>query len=182
MICMSFLILAVYAIGFVCALDALDGSFCNLIFFAQFGDLASQRHALVCQFRRCFLSAHLLDDLGTLCSKVFYLPGQALAVVYDCLQRRELVFVNKGVFGKNFLGILPDTLQLRAVDVRLLFLGQDTQLITVVQIQAMHLGFSKEYLEENLENTFSRIAILGAISFRRVLTGRVLQLIQPWSV
>ena len=43
------------------------------------------------------------------------------------------------------------------------------------------MGFSEEYLEENLENTFSRIGILGAISFRRILPGRVFQLIQPWS-
>ena len=87
--------------------------------------------------------------------------------------------VDKGVFCKDFLGVFPDALQFRAVDVRLLFLGQDTQLITVVQIQAVHLGFSEEYLEENLENTFSRIAILGAISFRRILSGRMFQLIQP---
>ena len=46
----------------------------------------------------------------------------------------ELVVVNEGVFGKNFLGIFPDALQFRAVDAGLLFLGQDTQLITVVQI------------------------------------------------
>ena len=110
MICMSFLILAVYAIGFVCALDALDGSFCNLIFFAQFGDLASQRHALVCQFRRCFLSAHLLDDLGTLCSKVFYLPGQALAVINDCLQGCKAVVFYKGVFCKDSLSVFPNAL------------------------------------------------------------------------
>ena len=90
--------------------------------------------------------------------------------------------VDKGVFGKDFLGVFPDALQFRAVDARLLFLGQDTQLITVVQIQAAHLGFPEEYLEENLENTFSRIAILGAISFRRILPGWMFQLIQPWSI
>ena len=80
---------------------------------------------------------------------------------------------------KDFLGVFPDALQFRAVDVRLLFLGQDTQLITVVQIQAVHLGFSEEYLEENLENTFSRIGILGAIPFRCILSGRVFPFIQP---
>ena len=52
----------------------------------------------------------------------------------------------------------------------------------LVQIQAVHLGFSEEYLEENLEDAFSCIGILGAISFRRILPGRVLQLIQPWSI
>ena len=43
----------------------------------------------------------------------------------------------------------------------------------------MHLGFPKEYLEENLEDAsiFRR-----TIPFRRVLPGRVFQLIQPWSV
>ena len=87
--------------------------------------------------------------------------------------------MDKCVFRKNFLGVFPDTLQLWPVDAGLLFLGQDTQLITVVQIQAVHLGFSEEYLEENLENTFSLIAILGAIPFRRILPGWVFQLIQP---
>ena len=49
--------------------------------------------------------------------------------------------VNKGVFCKNFLGVFPDALQFWAVDVRLLLLGQDTQLITVVLLLAVHLGF-----------------------------------------
>ena len=62
---------------------------------------------------------------------------------------------------------------------RLLFLGQDAQLITVVQIQAVHLGFSEEYFEENLEDAFSCIGILGAISFQRILPGRVFPFIQP---
>ena len=90
--------------------------------------------------------------------------------------------VNKSVFCKNFLGIFPDALQFRAVDAGLLFLGQNTQLITVVQIQTVHLGFPKEYFEENLENTFSRTAILGAIPFRRMLPGWVFPFIQPWSI
>ena len=90
--------------------------------------------------------------------------------------------MNKSVFCKDFLGVFPDALQFRAIDVGLLFLGQDAQLITVVQIQAVHLGFPEEYLEENLENTFSRIGILGAISFRRILSGRVFPFIQPWSI
>ena len=46
----------------------------------------------------------------------------------------------------------------------------------------MHLGFPEEYFEENLKNSFPCIGILGAISFRRILPGRVFQLIQPWSV
>ena len=169
----------VYAVGFECSLDALDGSLCDFILFAQFGDLASQYHALVSQFRRCILSAHLLNNFRPLCGKAFYLPGQALAVVYNCLQRGKLVVVDKGVFCKDFLSVFPDALQFRAVDTRLLFLGQDTQLIAVVQIQAVHLGFPKEYLEENLEDAsiFRR-----TIPFRRVLPGRVFQLIQPWSV
>ena len=112
----------VYAVGFTCSLDALDSSLSNLIFFAQFGDLASQRHALVCQFRRGILSAHLLDDFRPLCVKSFYLLGQALAVVHNCLQGWKLVVVDKSVFCKDFLGIFPDALQFRAVDAGLLFL------------------------------------------------------------
>ena len=52
----------------------------------------------------------------------------------------------------------------------------------LVQIQAVHLGFPEEYLEENLEDAFSYIGILGAISFRRILPRWVFQLIQPWSI
>ena len=52
----------------------------------------------------------------------------------------------------------------------------------LVQIQAVHLGFPEEYLEENLEDAFSCIGILGTISFRRILPGWVFQLIQPWSI
>ena len=85
MICMVFLILAVYAIGFVCSLDALNCPLCNSVLFVEFGNSAGQHCSTVCQFRRCFLSAHLLDDLGTLCSNAFYLLGQALTVVHDCL-------------------------------------------------------------------------------------------------
>ena len=125
MICMVFLILAVYAVGFACSLDALNCTLSNLILFAKFGNLAGKHCTAVCQFRRGILTAHPLDDFSPLRGKDFYLLGQALAVVYDCLQRRELVFVNKGVFGKNFLGIFPDALQFRAVDAELLFLGQD---------------------------------------------------------
>ena len=182
MICMSLLILAVYAIGFVCALNAFDCSLCDFILFAEFGNSAGQHCSTVCQFRRCFLSAHLLNDFSPLCGKGFHSLGQALAVVHDGLQRGKLVVVNKGVFCKDFLGVFPDALQFRAVDAWRLFFGQDTQLITVVQIQAVHLGFPEEYLEENLEDTFPCVIVLGAISFRRILPGRVLQLIQPWSV
>ena len=164
-------------------MDTLDGSLCNFILFAKFGNLAGQRHCtVVSQFRRSILSAHLLDDFRPLRGKGFHLPGQALAVIHDCLQRGKLVVVDKGVFCKDFLGVFPDALQFRAVDARLLFLGQDAQLITVVQIQAVHLGFPEEYLEENLEDAFSCIVILGAIPFRRILPGRVFQLIQPWSI
>ena len=168
MICMVFLILAVYAVGFACSLDALNCPLCDFILFTKFGNLAGQRHALVSQFRRSILSAHLLDDFRPLRGKGFHSLGQALAVVHDGLQRGKLVVVNKSVFCKDFLGVFPDALQFRAVDAGLLFLGQDAQLITVVQIQAVHLGFPKEYLEENLENTFSRISILGTIPFQQL--------------
>ena len=87
--------------------------------------------------------------------------------------------MDKCVFCKDSLGVFPDALQLWTVDAGLLFLGQDAHLIAVVQIQTVHLGFPEEYLEENLENTFSRTAILGAISFRRILSGRVFSFIQP---
>ena len=83
MICMVFLILAVYAVGFACSLDALDGALCNLVLFAEFSNLTGKHCTAVCQFRRSILSAHLLDDLGTLRGKGFHLLGQALAVVYD---------------------------------------------------------------------------------------------------
>lgn len=101
---------------------------------------------MVCQFRRGVLSAHLLDDFRPLRGKGFYLPGQALAVVHDCLQREKLVVVNKGVFCKDSLSVFPDALQFRTADAGLLFLGQNTLLITVVQIQAVHLRFSEEYI------------------------------------
>ena len=132
MICMVFLIFAVYAVGFTRPFNTLDCAFRDFILFAEFGNLTGQRHALVCQFRRGILSAHLLDDFRPLRRKGFHLLGQTLAVVHDGLQRGELVVVDKSVFCKDFLGVFPDALQLRAVDVRLLFLGQDTQLITVV--------------------------------------------------
>ena len=125
----------VYAVGFACSLDALDGSLCDFILFAQFGDLASQYHALVSQLRRSILSAHLLNDFRPLRGKGFHLLGQTLAIVHDGLQRGKLVVVDKAVFCKDFLGVFPDALQFRAVDTRLLFLGQDAQLITVVQIR-----------------------------------------------
>lgn len=124
----------VYAIGFTRPFDALDGSLRDFILFAEFGNLTGQRHALVCQFRRGILSAHLFNDFSPLFNECFNLLGQALAVVRDCLQGWELVVVNKGVLSKDSLGIFPDALQFRAVDAGLLFLGQNTQLITVVQI------------------------------------------------
>ena len=115
-------------------MDALDGSLCDFILFAQFGDLASQYHALVSQLRRSILSAHLLNDFRPLRGKGFHLLGQTLAIVHDGLQRGKLVVVDKVVFCKDFLSVFPDALQFRAADAGLLFLGQDTQLITVVQI------------------------------------------------
>ena len=124
----------VNTVGFACALNTLDGSLCNLVLFAEFRNLTGKHCTEVCQFRRGIFSPHPLDDFRPLRGKGFHLPGQALAVIHDGLQRRELVVMDKGVFCKDFLGIFPDALQFRAVDVRLLFLGQDTQLITVVQI------------------------------------------------
>ena len=100
----------VNTVGFACALNPLDGSLCNLVLFAEFRNLAGQRHALVGQFRRGILSAHLLNDFRPLRRKGFHLLGQTLAVVHDGLQREELVVVNKSVFCKNFLGIFPDAL------------------------------------------------------------------------
>lgn len=81
MICMVFLILAVYAVGFACSLDALNCPLCDFILFAEFGNLTGQRHALVCQFRRSILSAHLLDDFSSLRGKGFHLLGQTLAML-----------------------------------------------------------------------------------------------------
>ena len=62
-------------VGFACALNTLDGSLCNLVLFAEFRNLAGQRHALVSQFRRGILTAHLLDDFRPLRGKGIYLPG-----------------------------------------------------------------------------------------------------------
>ena len=150
MICMVFLILAVYAVGFACSLDALNCPLCNSVLFAEFRNFTGQHCTAVCQFRWSIFPAHLFNDFGPLRGKGFHLLGQALAVVLDCLQGWELVFLYKGVFRKYLVDVPPDGFQLRAVDARLLFLGQDTQLITVVQIQAVHLGFPEEYFEENL--------------------------------
>ena len=75
MICMVFLILAVYAVGFTRPFNTLDCAFRDFILFAEFGNLTGQRHALVSQFRRSILSAHLLDDFRPLCGKGIYLPG-----------------------------------------------------------------------------------------------------------
>lgn len=85
MICMVFLILAVYAIGFTRPFNTLDCSLRNFILFAQFGDLASQYHALVSQLWRSILTAHLLDDFRPLRGKGFHLLEQALAIVRDSL-------------------------------------------------------------------------------------------------
>ena len=115
----------VNTVGFARALNTLDCSLCDFILFAEFGNLTGQRHALVCQFRRGVLSAHLLDDFSSLRGKGFHLLGQTLAIGYDCLQRWKLVVVDKGVFCKYPVYILSDGFQFRAVDAGLLFLGQD---------------------------------------------------------
>ena len=100
----------VNTVGFSRSLDAFDGALCKFILFAEFRNLAGKHCTTVCQFWRGVLSAHLLDNLGTLCGKGFYLLGQALAVVHDCLQRGKLVIVDKCVFCKDFLGVFPDAL------------------------------------------------------------------------
>ena len=75
MICMVFLILAAYAVGFACALDTLDCSFRNFILFTKFGNLTGKHCTAVSQLRRCVLSAHPLDDFRPLCGKGFHLLG-----------------------------------------------------------------------------------------------------------
>ena len=75
MICMVFLILVVYAVGFACALNAFDGSFRNFILFTKFGNLTGKHCTAVCQFRRRIFPAYLFDDFSPLCGKDFYLPG-----------------------------------------------------------------------------------------------------------
>ena len=75
----------VYAVGFACSLDALDGTLCNFILFADLRNLTGKHCTAVSQFRRGILTAHPLDDFGPLRGKGFYPLGQALAVVHDCL-------------------------------------------------------------------------------------------------
>ena len=104
-------------------MNAFDGSLCDFILFAKFGNFAGQHCSTVSQFRQCIFPAHPPDDFRPLCGKGFHPLGQTLAVVHDLLQRRELVVVDKGVFCKDFLGVFPNALQFRAVDTRLLFLG-----------------------------------------------------------
>ena len=110
MICMVFLILAVYAVGFARALNTLDCSLRNFILFTKFGNLTGKHCTAVSQFRRSIFSAHLLNDFSPLCGKGFYLSGQVFAVVHDGLQRGKLVVVDKGVFCKDFLGVFLYTL------------------------------------------------------------------------
>ena len=110
MICMVFLILAVYAVGFTRPFNTLDCAFRDFILFTKFGNFTGQHCTAVSQLRRSILSAHLLNDFRPLCGKGFHSLGQALAVVHDCLQRQELVVVNKSVFCKDFLGVFPYTL------------------------------------------------------------------------
>ena len=100
----------VNTVGFARTLDTLDSHVRNFVLFAEFGNLTGQRHALVSQFRRSILTAHLLNDFRPLRGKGFHSLGQALAVVHDCLQRWKLVVVDKGVFCKDFLGVFPDAL------------------------------------------------------------------------
>ena len=75
MICMVFLILAVYAIGFTRPFDTLDCAFRDFILFAEFSNLTGKHCTVVSQLRRSILSAHLLDDFRPLCGKGIYLPG-----------------------------------------------------------------------------------------------------------
>ena len=56
-------------------------------------------------------SCYLFSNFCPLCSKDFHLMRQALAVIHDCLYGWKFVVVDKGVFGKNFLGVFPDALQ-----------------------------------------------------------------------
>ena len=114
-VCVLTSVFLVYAVGFVCSLDAFDSTVCDSILFAEFSNLTGKHCTTVCQFLRSILSAHLLDDFRPLRGEGFHPLGQALAVVHDCLQRGKLVVVIKSVFCKNFLGVFPDALQLRAV-------------------------------------------------------------------
>ena len=75
MICMVFLILAVYAVGFACTLDTLDSPVRNFVLFAEFCNLTGKHRTAVCQFRRSIFPAHLLDDFRPLRGKGIYLPG-----------------------------------------------------------------------------------------------------------
>ena len=78
---MVFLILAVYAVGFACSLDALNCPLCDFILFAEFRNFAGQPCTAVCQFRRCILTAHLLNDFRPLRGKAFHLLGQVMSVL-----------------------------------------------------------------------------------------------------
>ena len=75
----------VYAVGFACALNTLDGSLCDFILFAEFRNLTGQHCSTVSQFRWSIFSPYLLDDFRPLRGNGFHLLGQALAVVYNCL-------------------------------------------------------------------------------------------------
>ena len=105
-------------------MNTLDGSLCDSILFAEFSNLTGKHCTAVCQFRWSIFPAHLFNDFGPLRGKGFHLLGQALAVVLDCLQGWELVFLYKGVFRKYLVDVPPDGFQLRAVNARLLFLGR----------------------------------------------------------
>ena len=109
-VCMLISVFLLYTVGFACSLDALDGSLCNLVLFAEFRNLTGKHCTAVSQLRRSIFPAHLFNDFRPLRGKVFQLPGQALAVVHDCLQRGKLVIVDKCVFCKDFLGVFPDAL------------------------------------------------------------------------
>ena len=100
----------VNTVGFARALNTLDGSLCDFVLFAEFRNLTGKHCTAVCKFRRGIHSAHLLDDFRPLRGKGFHSLGQALAVVHDCLQRGELVVVDKGVFCKDSLGIFSNAL------------------------------------------------------------------------
>ena len=84
-VCMLISVFLLYTVGFACSLDALDGSLCNLVLFAEFRNLTGKHCTAVSQLRRSILSAHLLDDFRPLRGKGFHLLGQTLAVVHDGL-------------------------------------------------------------------------------------------------
>ena len=64
MICMVFLILAVYAVGFACALDTLDCSFRNFILFTKFGNLTGTPEPINRSITLAKYIEHWVSDIG----------------------------------------------------------------------------------------------------------------------